>query len=97
MVIVYKTNLLTYLVGKSLIKVQNLGMVNILLGKDTIPELIQSKVSEADIYKQCSRYLFDKSEYNGIRVKLNRLKEILGSGGASIKAASAVNKLINEH
>jgi lipid-A-disaccharide synthase len=97
MVVVYKTNALTYLIGRSLIKVQNLGMVNILLGNNSVPELIQSKVSFEEIYKICSRYLLDSTAYDNIKEKLKGIKEILGVGGASMKAASAVNKLIHEY
>ena len=97
MVIVYKTNVLTYLVGKKLIKVKNLGMVNILLGEDVVPELIQGEVSESSIYQKCSRFLIDETAYTAIRVKLKNVREILGAGGASKKAAVTINNLINEY
>jgi len=39
MVIVYKTSLLTYLIGKNLINVKNIGMANIISGEKVVPEL----------------------------------------------------------
>jgi len=97
MVIVYKTNVLTYLIGKKLIKVKNLGMVNILLGEDVVPELIQGEVSEPAIYQKCSRFLINEAAYTAVKEKLKNVREILGADGASKKAAVAINNLINEY
>ncbi|HLG31742.1 MAG TPA: lipid-A-disaccharide synthase [Ignavibacteriaceae bacterium] len=97
MVIVYKTNILTYLVGKKLIKVKNLGMVNILLGENVVPELIQGEVSESSIYQKCSKFLIDEAAFTAIKEKLKNVREILGADDASRKAAVAINNLINEY
>jgi lipid-A-disaccharide synthase len=50
MIIVYKISGLTYLIVKKLIKVSKIGMVNILLEDNVVPELIQNDVSEEKIY-----------------------------------------------
>jgi len=46
MVIVYKTSTLSYLIGKNLIKVKNIGMANIILNEQVVPELVQHKVKK---------------------------------------------------
>ncbi len=45
MIVVYKTNPLTYMIGKQLVKLDRIGMVNILLDEMVVPELIQSNAS----------------------------------------------------
>ena len=52
MLIVYKTNYLTYLVIKKLIKVDSIGMVNILLEEKILPELIQNRLTENLVYEK---------------------------------------------
>ncbi len=96
MVIVYKTSLITYLIGRSLVKVDSIGMVNIISGKKVVPELIQKNVNEKTIYSECKKILSDSSLYEDIKNKLYLLKEKLGSAGASARAAKIIYSLLNE-
>src|SRR5262249_9604280 len=45
MVVVYKTSLLTYLIGRAMVRIRNIGLVNIVAGERIVPELIQSDVN----------------------------------------------------
>lgn len=96
MVIVYKTSMLTYLIGKNLIRVDNIGMVNIISGERVVPELIQNDVNEKTIYSECKKILSDLTLYEKIKRKFTLLKEKLGSTGASGKAARIIYSLLNE-
>jgi len=96
MVIVYKTSLITYLIGRSLVKVDSIGMVNIISGKKVVPELIQNNVNEKTIYSECKKILSDRSLYEEIKNKLYLLKEKLGSAGASARAAKIIYSLLDE-
>ena len=96
MVIVYKTSYLTYLIGKNLIKVDNIGMANIIAGEKVAVELIQHEVNKELVYKECKKLLSDKNLYNSIKNKLSGIKEKIGSEGASKKAAKAIYALMNE-
>ncbi len=97
MIIVYKTSFLTYLIGKQIITLDNIGMVNILLGKKVIPELIQSDVSEKKIFSEAEKVLSDNNNYETCRNQLSSIKENLGESGASEKAAKIIYKVINEN
>jgi len=96
MVVVYKTSYLTYLIGKNLIKVDNIGMVNIIAGEKVASELIQNDVNKESVYKECKKILSDKNLYVSIKNKLAGIKKKLGSEGASKKAAKAIYALMNE-
>ena len=96
MVIVYKTSRLTYLIGKNLVRLNNIGMVNIISGEKIVPELIQNDASEEKIYAECKKILPDNSFYRDIKEKLKSLKEKLGSTGASGRAARIIYSLLNE-
>ena len=96
MVIVYKTNYLTYLIGKNLIKVDNIGMANIIAGENVAPELIQDKADSDSIYNECEKILLNKEIYQDIKNKLGKVKDKLGTEGASARAAKAIYAIVNE-
>lgn len=96
MLIVYKANYLTYLVMKRLIKVESIGMVNILLEEKIIPELIQNNLTGKSIYEASKKILTNSSEYERIKTKLNEVKNKLSGETASVSAAKSIYKIINE-
>ena len=95
MVIVYKTSPITYLIGKQLVKLDKIGMVNILLDEKVVPELIQTQVVSENIFKEASKILSDNRLFENSRLKLAQVKEKLGSDGASIKAAKIILEILN--
>jgi lipid-A-disaccharide synthase len=96
MIIVYKTSLPTYWIGKGLIKVDQIGMANIICGERVVPELIQNQVREKTIYEECKKILADNKLYETIKSKFKIIKEKLGTEGASAKAALSIYKIMNE-
>lgn len=96
MIVVYKTSPLTYLIGKSLIKLDRIGMVNILLDEVVVPELIQSEANSENIFNTASEILSNQSSYQTIKKKLELVKEKLGNDGASKKAANSILEILNE-
>ena len=96
MVIVYKTSISTYWIGKSLIRVDQIGMANIICGEKVVPELIQNQVREKTIYEECKKILAEKKLYETIKSKFGLIKEKLGTVGASAKAALLIHKIMNE-
>ena len=96
MVIVYKTSYLTYLIGKNLVKVNNIGMANIVAGEKVAAELIQNDVSPDSIYRECKAILSNAEVYDDIKAKLKKIKDKLGSSGASARAAGIIYSALNE-
>jgi lipid-A-disaccharide synthase len=96
MVIVYKTSLLTYLIGKKLIKLDTIGMANIITGEKIVSELIQGKANDQNIYLECKKILSDNKLYSSIKSRLSLLKEKLGQPGASRKTAQIIYQAMNE-
>jgi lipid-A-disaccharide synthase len=96
MVIVYKISGLTYLIVKNLIKVKNIGMANLILNEQVVPELIQNDVSDKLIYEKSKEILSNPDLYKSIKQKLSLVKEKLGDNGASKKAAQIIYKMMND-
>ncbi len=97
MVIVYKTSSLTYAIGKSLVKINNIGLANIILGEQVIPELIQNDASAENIYSAALNILSDEDMFNQMKLELNKIRKILGDKNAPQNAAKIIYALINEH
>jgi len=96
MVVVYKTNIITYLLGRWLIKINNIGLVNIVYGGNVVPEIIQNDVNAPFIYNECKKYLSNTELYKSTVEKLGEIKQKLGMAGASRKAAQRIYFLMNE-
>ena len=96
MIVVYKTSGLTYMIGKKLIRVNQIGMVNILLNDDVVPEVIQKDVTQGNIYKTGKEILGDEKIYTSMKEKLSEVKRKLGTAGASARAAKHINTFMNE-
>jgi lipid-A-disaccharide synthase len=95
MVIVYKTGLITYMIGKKMIKLDNIGMANIILGEKIVPELIQEQANAQNIYLECKKILSDDKLYASIKTRLLLLKNKLGQIGASGRAAQIIYRALN--
>ncbi len=97
MLIVYKTSLVSYLIGKSLVKIKNIGMANIILNEQVVPELIQNDASADNIYDAAKSILSDDDLFDNIKTKLSRIKIILGDKNAPQNAAKIIYSTMNEH
>jgi lipid-A-disaccharide synthase len=95
MVVLYKMSLLSYLIGRALVRVKNIGLVNIVAGHTIVPELIQGRAQADKIARALLPFLTD--EKNRIRVKhdLADVSKKLGDKGASARAAESVLDFMN--
>jgi lipid-A-disaccharide synthase len=96
MVIIYKLSPVTYQIGKRLIKLPFIGIVNLLMDEEVVPELIQDDASPERISALASRIFKDGEYRTSVREKLERVREKLGGPGASGRAADEVLKIIGQ-
>lgn len=95
-IVVYKTNYFTYLIGKALIRIKNIALVNIVAEKTVIPELIQDDVNQKEICDISSKILDDSKYYGNIREDLSKIKSKLNTdGNPSKKAAEIIYNELN--
>lgn len=90
MIIIYKVMPLSYLLGKLLVRVDHIGMVNILAGKRIVPELLQNEANASNVVAVAERWLQEDDTLADIQVELERVRTLLGGGGATRRAAEAV-------
>lgn len=87
MVIIYRVSPITYAVAKRLIKVDHVGICNIVAGERVVRELIQDDAEPGWIAAEIGRILTDDDYAGEMRAKLAGVKEKLGAGGGSAKVA----------
>ena len=94
-VVVYSTSKITYTIGRLLIKIKNIAMANIILGRTVVKEFIQGEVTAGNLYKNISEILDDEKKYKKIKSELLQIKEKLGTKQASENASELILKLLN--
>jgi len=90
MAVIYRTAPLTYLVGRLLIRVPFLGMVNIVAGKLICPEFIQYAAKPENLAQAIEPLLTEGKARNEMAGELDRVRSILGAPGAVERAAEIV-------
>ena len=86
----------SYWLGRALIRVGNIGLVNLIAGKDMVPELIQDKASPENIADTVSQILNDPRGMKKLKDDLHSIKVKLGGSGASKRVAVIANTMINQ-
>ncbi|MFH1458178.1 MAG: lipid-A-disaccharide synthase [Candidatus Omnitrophota bacterium] len=89
-VIIYKMNLLNYLLYRRQVKLPCIGIVNIVAQRRIIPELIQFNATPQKIAKASLQILHDASRVQQMKNDLVLVKSFLGENGASLRAAHLI-------
>jgi lipid-A-disaccharide synthase len=93
-VIAYRCRPLYYSVGRRLMRVKFIGMVNILLDELVQPEFFQKNVDAFYLADEVWSLLTNETRRREIQAQLARLPEILGPTGVMSRAARAVMELL---
>jgi lipid-A-disaccharide synthase len=94
MVIIYKVSPLTYMIGRHLIRVDHIGICNIVAGERVVKELIQQDAVPDKIAAEITRILTDTEYAQSIKKRLGLIKTKLGSGGCSARVAEIAVKML---
>ena len=94
MVIIYKMSFITWLLARRMIKIPDIGLVNVVAGKRIVPELVQFQVTASNIAKESLKILENKKMQEDIKEALKKVREKLGEKGAADRAAHLIQKLL---
>lgn len=85
--VIYKMNLLNYLLYRPQVKVPFIGMVNIVAGRRIVPEFIQFNAKPGLIASEAMDLLKDQNKVRTMENDLKQIKTLLGERGAAGRAA----------
>ena len=90
MVVVYRVSPLTYAIGRLLVDLPFVSLVNLVLGREVVPELLQAEADDERMAAAASRLLSRRSRIDAMRKALAELRPALGESGASERAAGCL-------
>lgn len=96
-VVCYKGNAISFQIAKMLIKIKYICLVNLIMDKEVVKELIQDDLTTSKITKELKRILFDPEKKKQLTEDYAALRQLLSQGGnASANAAKSIcNFLLN--
>lgn len=95
-VVCYKSSAFSYQIAKRLVKIKFISLVNLILNKESVKELIQQDCNPTLIQKEIGKILVGGDHRESMLQDYKELEQLLGAGGASKKIAHAMLKTINQ-
>lgn len=95
-VICYKGNALSYQIAKRLVNIKFIGLVNLIMDKEVMKELIQDDLTPGNLEKELDRLLNDPEKQRQVKEDYAALKTLLSQGGnASANAAASIHAFLH--
>lgn len=93
-VVCYKGSEISYQIAKRVISIKYISLVNLIMDKEVVKELIQGEMNVENITRELKALLFDEEKKSSIESGYQQLKNILSfDGSASSKAAEIIFRL----
>ena len=90
-VICYKGSAFSYQIAKRLIKIKFIGLVNLIMDKEVVKELIQDELTVENLKRELNLLLNDQNKQKQLQDDYAALKNLLSKGGhASDNAANSI-------
>ena len=94
--IIYRLSGLSYWLGRLLVRIDWIGLPNILAGRSIVREFIQHEANPDNIAGEIGRILRDHRYADNMREELRRVRELLGPPEAAVKLAALARDLLGE-
>ncbi len=94
LVVVYRVSLITYWVGRLMLKVAFVSLINLLAGRRVVPELLQGEMTPERIAEEVRRVWIPGAPREEMLQGLAEMRGRLGETGAATRAAESVLELL---
>ena len=94
-VVCYKSTGISYLLAKWMIKVKFISLVNLVMDKEVVKELIQCELKKDNIVEELDKLLHNSKRQRQLLEDYDELKDRLGNAGASQNAATIICDALN--
>ncbi len=95
MAIMYVINPINYAIMSRLIQIEHIGLVNIVAGKGIVKEFIQHEAQADAMAIEIQTLLNDDAYHQAMRQSLDKVRNRMGDGGASIRVAELVEQQLS--
>lgn len=95
-VVCYKGSYISYLIARQVIKVKYISLVNLIMNRVVVKELIQEDLNRANISKELDSLLNDPLKRKKVFADYEALRQLLGGHGASETAAKLMLSYLNQ-
>ena len=95
-VVCYKGNKISYLIAKNLVKVKYISLVNLIMDKPVLKELIQNDLTPKNIEEELNDLLTNHKKQRQLLEDYEDLRCKLGNAGASNNAATIIVNDLNK-
>ena len=95
-VVCYKGGKISYEIAKRVIKVKYISLVNLIMDKLVVKELIQDEFNVENLKNELSILLYDDNKRKQIEKDYRILREKLGKSGASERAAKEIIEFLEQ-
>jgi lipid-A-disaccharide synthase len=96
LIVVYKTGHLPWLLGRRVLQVDHISLVNIIAGKEVVPELLQYRMRPELLAETAIELCRNGDKRDAMIEELQEVRESLGGPGASKRAAAVVCDFLAE-
>ncbi len=90
LVVMYIISQINYAIMKRLIKIPDISLVNIVAGRRIVPEYVQHEATPEAMARDVLSLMRDDARRGQMQAELQRLKNMMGDGGASERVAQLV-------
>lgn len=92
-IVIYKTNFLTSLIAKKLVKLKYVSLINILMNKEIFPELLLENCTRENILKTAKSILSDNTYKQNIITKIEEFVSKIKKNQPTRKIAELIKKI----
>lgn len=96
-ILLYRVAPITYFIAKFVVGIDIVGLPNIIMGREVIPEVLQGAVTPARVKQELMKLMTDHAYEQKMRQDLLEVKHKLGEPGAVDRVANLVHEMANEH
>jgi lipid-A-disaccharide synthase len=94
-IVCYKGNKLSYLIAKRLVKIKFISLVNLILDREAVKELIQDEMNVDAISSELQSLLQNTQRIERMKHDYSEMHSMLGGPGASERTANAMLKILS--
>lgn len=93
-VVCYKMNALSYRIGKMIVKLKYISLVNLILDKSCVTELIQGDFNSKRVTEELQKLLYNQDTTNRIKTDYATLHQKIGSSHPSKEVAQSITAAV---